>query len=601
MNNNIFKQFEININDLKPKILDSIVKVYGEKNKSIIEQRLDTIYINSYITYEDISNYYNSLLNHKKNLLSIAFLNDIGIEVSPEIQDKVYVSGDYHFSEEQKTILQTYFEYSNFSEYAPIYSFDDIDFSSLNEYTKEKTIKERCKILKSFDLEIEPENYDEIILTDDGKNALASAKKVYAIATSYRNEFRDFTNSNSELKEYINSCDSYKRDLEIKYMKQFFTDLMPYLDESEQKSILNALNSETHDTYDFQRLADPDKKYYLYSPNEVNPNIDESLSSKIIALRMNNEIQKDREFFLATGNYADCLNNLSALELQSEADFSIDFVKQKVTCVSPSLVKDSDGNIQNLNILHLPILGMMQDSRDVLIMHEILHVAELSMKNISDDNYKIKCGLDSLDLSTSSTKPENAIEDDFVHVIRPYELLSENIHHNIAIFVTETMHDNGTYLFDDPKCSKLRGSSSYEELNSLTVPFLNEFHSEIIDAMVSPDVTSFMNIVGEDNISALNANIVEYRNMPYYKMMNDVINNVDSDLTQKRNDLISSSRKIVSEMVKHKENQKDSYSISISDIGKSTINTPRLSKVNAKKAIEFSMSNLLEGEHEINE
>ena len=45
INDDILKQFNVTIGELSPKIIDSIVSIYGEKHRSLIQDRLNRIYI----------------------------------------------------------------------------------------------------------------------------------------------------------------------------------------------------------------------------------------------------------------------------------------------------------------------------------------------------------------------------------------------------------------------------------------------------------------------------------------------------------------------------------------------------------------------------
>lgn len=602
VNDKILQQFYVNIDDLKPKVIDSMVAVYGEKHRSLIEERLDTIYINTYITYEDIYNYYNHKLSHARDMFCIDFLKDIGIDVSFETEDMVYKRGDYYFTTEQKDILKSYLGFCSFSDTSPIYAFNDNELEDLTPYVRNRILKDRCKILENFGLSISPENYDEVISTEEGQKSLSEVKKIYDVAVSYKSKLEEFANSMKDIKDYIDECASLKADLHFKYVKQFFTELLPHLNDEEQNSINKALNSHTGYASEFIYIADPNNKYYSSSSDSINPELDDDLSIVVSALRINCQLQEEREFFTSTGNYQSCLDNLNSLDLYCENDFTMSFIKQKTTCVSPNITKDANNNFQNLNIVHLPILAMLDEYRDVLVIHELAHVVELSIDQVSDKDFHIKTGLDTIDLATLETPSiEESIEDDYVHKIRPNELLSENIHHQLAILITNHLHDNGIYLFDDSKTSKTKGSSSYEHLNSVTVPFINEFYNDLVDAMIEPDETPLINKIGNENLDTLNSYVTRYHELPYYKMMNDVINNRDTELVQTRNNLIDSAKNVVQKMRENSKLYEATYTIPTQLIGKLTVNQSTQSKSNAQKIINLDKKRLLEGEHTINE
>ena len=45
----VFKRYQLPIEELRPKIIDTIVEVYGKRHRAQIEDRLNNLYINLYI------------------------------------------------------------------------------------------------------------------------------------------------------------------------------------------------------------------------------------------------------------------------------------------------------------------------------------------------------------------------------------------------------------------------------------------------------------------------------------------------------------------------------------------------------------------------
>lgn len=95
----VFKRYQLPIEELRPKIIDTIVEVYGKRHRAQIEDRLNNLYINSYVTAEDVQNDYNTKNSHFVSILSVKFLRKIGMEVSKETEDKVYERGTFHLQE----------------------------------------------------------------------------------------------------------------------------------------------------------------------------------------------------------------------------------------------------------------------------------------------------------------------------------------------------------------------------------------------------------------------------------------------------------------------------------------------------------------------
>ena len=70
----VFKRYQLPIEELRPKIIDTIVEVYGERHRAQIEDRLNNLYINTYVTAEDVKNDYNTKSSHFVSMLSVKFL-----------------------------------------------------------------------------------------------------------------------------------------------------------------------------------------------------------------------------------------------------------------------------------------------------------------------------------------------------------------------------------------------------------------------------------------------------------------------------------------------------------------------------------------------
>lgn len=45
----VFKRYQLPIEELRPKIIDTIVEVYGKRHRAQIEDRLNNLYINSHM------------------------------------------------------------------------------------------------------------------------------------------------------------------------------------------------------------------------------------------------------------------------------------------------------------------------------------------------------------------------------------------------------------------------------------------------------------------------------------------------------------------------------------------------------------------------
>lgn len=625
----IFKRYDFNMEEIIPKIQETIIEVYGEKNRSKIEDRLKTIYVNAYVTYDSISSDYYSKCSKINKQLGIKFLREMGIEVTKETEDNIN-KRHYGLNKEQGDFLKLFFTYSEFYEKGDIFEFDDEKLKGNNKYLIDSNKDKRCKILQKLGINITAENYDEVIQTSEAQNVMQTVKKAYEIAMKNMQEWNNFKDGIKDITNYIEQCKNVRQTLNCKYKKRYFEQIMPYVLEEEKSKIEEMLNSEgLKYEWEIDSLVDPKKMYSgdfllesFSKENNEKANLDNYIGKNIREKRIkyfklkgldlgddyiqyenseeaikiwpNEELVKsileindickkenEKEFFLKTSNYEQCKENIEKFDFVLSDSFSIDFVKQNPTCISPNALKNEQGEYTNFNVLHFPIPKIDEKYRDIAFVHEILHVVELTMTKTSDFELNMKTGFDRIDEEIVSNK--NTVQDDkeYEHNIRKYEILSENLHQWISMVITNKLHNKGIYIFDDPVTSCVQGYTSYEQINCITADFILEFGKDIIEGMISDDMQYIYNKVGQENLDFLNNIVVEYRKMPYYDMMYDVVNKNDTDLTKKRNELIADSKNIVNEMKKYKDRNESGYQISTNEIGKVTFNEPNENKVSA--------------------
>ncbi len=647
----LLEQYDIDINEWIPKITDSIVEIYKEKHRELIKERLQTMVINTYVTYEDVKNEYNQQKSQVQNQLAIKFLKAFGVEILPQTEEEVYQEGNANFTEEQKEILKLFFETNTFRrELGPIFDFEEDALKDANKWVKKEIMTNRCKILKKYGLAITPENYDTVISSPKGKEVMQQVQKIYAIVQKLKEEQIKWEESHIKEAEYIEAGKTLKQELDFQYLKRFYSGILPYVPEEQQQTIQKALR-ET-DKWSFLQVADKEELYTHYgewdtsilgtfqekydsivynqdySAEQVRKKRikyfkikgldlgedysfyekseealalwpDKDLLKKIAKIEKQCETEKEKEFFLRTSNYRECKERLEKLKLCLEDDFSIDFVKNKVTCVCPNVIQDKQGKYKNVNVIHLPILGMLNGYKDIIVIHEILHIVELTLKQTSASKFHFKIGLDECIEELNTKQNEHKEDTPYENqILREYEILSENLHQNIAIAVVHNLHKKGIYLFDNPKTAKITGGSSYEQVNVITAGIIQNFPKEIIDAMILPDANVLYTAIGKQNLKKLNEVVKEYRQLPYYEMMMDVIYKKDTPLVRKRNDLIHAARKITEQMTLHSQNQ---YTIPIAKIKSVADLQGATKKMQAYQAIKKDVQKAKEGEVTVDE
>ena len=650
----VFKRYQLPIEELRPKIIDTIVEVYGERHRAQIEDRLNNLYINSYVTANDVQSDYNTKNSHFVAMLSVKFLRNIGMDISKETEDEVYKRGTFALLEEHKEVLKQYFETSNFTEYGKILSFDDKLINSENDYANRMHKANRCEILKAMGLEISPENYDEVIQTKQGQECLNRVMDIYKVAAECKNDFNQFKEDNKDYIEYIEKVKKYEQELKFKYMKEYATRIVPHCDKELGAKIEEVLAKNYTSDYRFTQEVDKDGiyiarygeplilsfsedaeeklskdnfeslrvksdrvKYFKAKGLDLGNNYedyenseeakkllpDKELVETLYTIKKDCDKEMDMEFFLNTGNYEACKRNILAQGIKVQDNFSKEFVENGVTCIVPNVRQDDNGNYQLFNIVHLPLVKLLHDYKDVQIVHELLHTVESSMKQLSKDEIYFKFGFDEAVEPICHNEEELIVDDRQSNPNEPkrsYEIFSENLHQQLAIEVTRRLHEKGIYLYGDQKLAKETGSTSYEHYNVITANFQKVYREEIIDGMMSPTRDGITEIVGTENFERLNLAVNEYAELPYYKMMEDIIEKKDTELTRKRQELANRGAQIVEDMIEY-EQDREEYSISVQKIGKSTVHRPLQSKRVAMQTLTKDKTKVLEGEQSRNE
>jgi len=587
-------------------------------------------------------------------MLSVKFLRNIGMDISKETEDKVYERGTFHLQEEHKEVLKQYFGTSNFTDYGKILSFDDKLINSENDYANRMHKANRCEILKAMGLEISPENYDEVIQTKQGQECLNRVMDIYKVAAECKNEINQFKEDNKDYIEYLEKVKKYEQELKFKYMKEYAKQIVPYCDKELGTKIEEALAKNytldyrftqdtdkdgiyiaTHgeplilafsddaeeklakDNFESMRVKSDRVKYFKTKGLDLGSNYedyenseeakkllpDKGIVETLYAIKKECDKERDMEFFLNTGNYEACKRNILAQGIKVQDNFSKEFVENGVTCIVPNVRQDDNGNYQLFNIVHLPLVKLLHDYKDVQIVHELLHTVESSMKQLSKDEIYFKFGFDEAVEPICHNEEELIVDDRQSNPNEPkrsYEIFSENLHQQLAIEVTRRLHEKGIYLYGDQKLAKETGSTSYEHYNVITANFQKVYREEIIDGMMSPTRDGITEIVGTENFERLNLAVNEYAELPYYKMMEDIIEKKDTELTRKRQELANRGAQIVEDMIEY-EQDREEYSISVQKIGKSTVHRPLQSKRVAMQALTKDKTKVLEGEQSRNE
>ena len=135
---------------------------------------------------------------------------------------------------------------------------------------------------------------------------------------------------------------------------------------------------------------------------------------------------------------------------------------------------------------------------------------------------------------------------------RLYELFNEIINELIAQKITKMMHESGVYILCNEDGYKDRGGTSYENTVFLVKDFFDEYLSDIIASRRNNNIEIIWDKVGKDNFDKLNELFYEFNEnfseFVYYRLVDELRSNVDSELVRKYNSLKERRDEILSSM-----------------------------------------------------
>lgn len=109
----VYQKYYINLESIKEPLIEGFVAIYGEKHRQTIIDRINNMYINTYITAQDLRKHMLQLENKKSAELTVEFLEKQGIELTEEQIERV-LEGEYDkLTDEQKIFWRYALEIKN--------------------------------------------------------------------------------------------------------------------------------------------------------------------------------------------------------------------------------------------------------------------------------------------------------------------------------------------------------------------------------------------------------------------------------------------------------------------------------------------------------
>lgn len=584
MSKEVLEKYKFNFDDnMKAAIVDSVVEVYGEFCRKMVEDRINRIELIQYITPEDLKDEIISINKAKREELTLKFLNSCGYDVS----------STNAINPEMKNLINNVFGWNGFYEgtNTDIFSFD-------KDKGENRVISKRCAVLKKFGIQdINPDNYEELENTEEVKQKIDEIENVLNVVKDLNGEFEAFQSKFADEKKFIDEYQSARNKIEMDAMRGYFTELKEFLPENERakidmalslpntalksefvravgdkyitnQSIMQKAYIEAFDDEDINRRNEMERVNYFksqgldlgynysdYKENEAAklliPPIE--IVNKVKELREKYAKQVSKEIYTRFGTMQEDIDKINSLGLEGDIDFSTDFVREGVTAMTPNVRNNDNGRAENVNLLFFPPLKNMREYREVVLMHEILHCLECSMEE-KNGEYFWSTGFEKgvIDVGNGEVDADKNLDKS----VRKYEKFSENIHQELAMEVYENLQSKGVRLLPYLDGQKTRGCTSYERLSYVTSDFYRNFKSEITSARMTGNTEKLKKVVGRKSFDEMNDLVSEYNAMPYNAMMLDVVNKKETPLTAKRMDIKKRADRVVSEMANNREEER---------------------------------------------
>lgn len=573
----------IDFESIKAKVLPYFIAVYGPEYEPLIIERINNIIPVFYRTMEYENNQLLNILRHKRAELTLRFLDYFQISIDPTERETIATDGKtYSLSQNPATAkaLSLFFDDHEFRH--PTYStLQKLTFEPLEGYN----LKRAVQLLNKIDISVTEENYNEWINTPEAQELKQKLAPHLQFIQTLNDEYVSFEQKYAEIQNIIKNSDRLKTHLEEKYYLSFLEAMRPYMKQEEVTLLEDFITKRDKTMYSFTRnlsfasfvgesfhtegfvegfteeaeetLNNPKKSDYqkecviekrqkylqsigieiedVLSPEARAHYPSPEMVADVIAQREKFKKQAIHEHLSLTSSFQKDREYIDTFSL-TDNQLKLEDYEMKATCIRTALKKEGD-TIHSIGVLLFNPFNIDSVHSDVLLIHEINHAIELCLLGFDGDKAVEKCGFEILR--------------DIEGLERPYEQFSEVINHMIAMEVAERMHEDGVYIFNNPKTAKITGGTSYEQQRPLIQQFYQTFKTFIIKARTSTSLDSLFQAVGKENFDALNTIINTYQQLPYYKMMDDVINHRTTELTEKRTQIIQAAQDVFAKMLEY--------------------------------------------------
>lgn len=607
----------------RSEIIDAYTKIFGDKYRDIIENRVNRTKYLQFEDYSTIYDYCRFLEECKQKELSIKFLEKIGINIDNSEKEN-------YFEDLTENTNNLIFKYIGghkciSPKYNEIFKSHTgiLAWKSLGENIDLKSIEAEkinfINFLRGQDKNtITKETYESFKKTDEYKQMEKQIEEYLKVYDEIAKEYDDYVKKEIEphkrtpkeeqervediRKNRANSLYEQIEEILPIRVRYFLDDNYSSIDEKRVAFLCgNHLGMKTDVEYFSQ--ADEDK----LNDSTISDNDKDIIYFYRMCYfkRMGAITEDDIYFKNRRESYEKCLKKETvqqiiippqiADEITKKRTKAYEEIKKEIAFTSPNFIKNTEGfedTIENKEELYRIMERILKETTgscamgndeygvnsiiaystrsgsegnlDHIILHETCHAIERTEGRLGFDNFIEK------------NNPYNPRK-------RKYERLNEIFTDMFAIEAGQYLHEKGIYLLE----AKELINKNVDDINThsieknLVKSFLNNYREPIIEARVSGNMNNLYNIIGEENFEELNdvVNKVDYL-IYSNNLVEKLKNNQNEEPTViEYNEQLERLNQVYANMEMHKQKQEQGKSF-FKNVIELTKGKVRLGKIN---------------------
>ena len=492
----------LNLDKLKPYVIDAYTHVYGSEYHDIIEHKINNALYLTYIDIRGLEEYINNLLAYKKYKLSISFLEQIGYDVSKyKSLNLKELSRENNLNE----ILK-----ANFGRFEIIFEKDENiiilleikGYKDIYDKLKSEFILYKESFFRYYKFIEEDNNRKDIIFKEGMDYTYNELLSVIPLELKERLEklskeevykiFFDISwNSKLNYNSLVQSFDKeYMEELSSSENSLFMKAVLA----SDQIEYLQIFNIEPP-VFDIGK----DNLSCFHTEQDVSNYLNFLKSAEVRNLIPKQDLI-DRIKKMCKENYSECekkyytkrldfLNIINKIDSNQDLDnFLIDKIKNKRVCISLGGANSSNGYH---SLMFYTIRVFDYGFLDRSFLHENGHIVD---DNPNGSGFEFLC-------DANDSCEHNKYDKSY----RKYERFNENINDMFTIEAKEYLRKKEIYLIEEKKYV----NNEWNNLNTGLVtknilrPLLERYRSVVIDAKINGDRNILSSYIGDYNFEEL--------------------------------------------------------------------------------------------------